>query len=89
VPTISWLSWSFTPKVKFWQRNELTVPRIAQAICENRPFDRLHVFADALEDGGFDDESILNHCRSVGSHGERGWMVDLLLGKVAITVVGR
>src|SRR5262249_52141263 len=47
-----WLAW-----------NDGTVPRIAQAIYEERAFDRLPVLADALEEAGCDNADILAHCR--------------------------
>ena len=66
----SWLSW-----------NDRTIPKMAQAIYEDRAFDRLPILADALEDAGCDDQEILDHCRSNGEHVRGCWVVDLLLGK--------
>jgi hypothetical protein len=37
--------------------------------------------ADALEDVGCTDASILEHCRSGGEHARGWWVVDLLIGK--------
>jgi len=66
-----WLAW-----------NDGTVPRIAQAIYDERAFDRMTILADALEDAGCTDQDILGHCRSGGEHVRGGcWVVDLLLGK--------
>jgi hypothetical protein len=66
----SWLRW-----------NDGTVPRIAQGIYEERAFDRLPVLHDALLDAGCDNEDILVHCRSEGTHVRGCWVIDLILGK--------
>ena len=65
-----WLAW-----------NDGTVPRITQAIYDERAFDRMPVLADALEDAGCTDRAILDHCRQPGPHVRGCWVVDLLLGK--------
>jgi hypothetical protein len=61
--------------------NDGTVSRIAQAIYDERAFDRMPILADALEDAGCDNADILNHCRGDGPHVRGCWVVDLLLGK--------
>jgi len=61
--------------------NDGTVPRLAQAIYDERAFDRLSILADALEEAGCTDADILNHCRQPGEHVRGCWVVDLLLGK--------
>jgi hypothetical protein len=66
----AWLTW-----------NSGTVGRIAQAIYDERTFDRMPVLADALEDAGCMDQAILDHCRQPGEHVRGCWVVDLLLGK--------
>jgi hypothetical protein len=66
----SWLSW-----------NEGTIPGLAQAIYEDRAFDRLPILADALEEAGCTDPDILGHCRGQGEHVRGCWVVDLILGK--------
>jgi hypothetical protein len=55
--------------------------KLAQAIYDERAFDRLPILADALEDAGCTDADILGHCRSPGPHVRGCWVVDLLLGK--------
>jgi hypothetical protein len=72
VPRIepAWLRW-----------NAGTVPKLAEAIYEERVFDRLPVLADALEDAGCADADILGHCRSGGEHVRGCWVVDLVLGR--------
>jgi hypothetical protein len=54
---------------------------IAQAIYDDRAFDRLPILADALEDAGCDNADILNHCRQPSEHVRGCWVVDLVLGK--------
>jgi hypothetical protein len=72
VPSIagSWLAW-----------NGGAVYKLAEAIYEERAFDRLPILADALEDAGCTDAAILDHCRGPGPHVRGCWVVDLLLGK--------
>jgi hypothetical protein len=65
-----WLSW-----------NDGIVPKLAQAIYDDRVFDRLPILADALEEAGCTNADILNHCRRPGEHVRGCWVVDLLLGK--------
>ena len=61
--------------------NHGTVARIAQAIHDERAFDRLPILADALEEAGCQDADILGHCRHPGPHVRGCWAVDLLLVK--------
>jgi hypothetical protein len=58
-----------------------TIPRLAQAIYDDRAFDRLPILADALEEAGCTNADILDHCRQPGPHVLGCWVVDLLLGK--------
>jgi hypothetical protein len=57
------------------------VRRVAEAIYEERAFDRLPILADALEEAGCDHAEILGHCRGPGDHVRGCWVVDLALGK--------
>ena len=66
----TWLDWK-----------DATIPKLAQAIYDERAFDRLPIFADALEETGCTNADILNHCRSDGAHVKGCWVVDLILGK--------
>jgi hypothetical protein len=66
----SWLSW-----------NEGMIPSLAQAIYDDRTFDRLPILADALEDAGCTERTILDHCHGPGPHVRGCWVVDLILGK--------
>lgn len=54
---------------------------LAQAIYDDRAFDRLPVLAAALEEAGCNDAAILSHCRQAGPHFRGCWVVDLLLEK--------
>jgi hypothetical protein len=66
----------------FWLMwNGGTVPKLAQAIYEDRRFSDLPILADALEEAGCTDNDILNHCRQPGEHVLGCLTVDLLLGK--------
>jgi hypothetical protein len=58
------------------------VTALAQAVYEERAFDRLPVVADALEEVGCTDEGILDHLRLPGSHTRGCWPLDAILGKV-------
>jgi hypothetical protein len=70
---------SVADSVRSWNQN--TIPKLAQAIYDERAFDRLPILADALEDAGCHDADILGHCRQPGPHVRGCWAVDLLLGK--------
>jgi hypothetical protein len=62
-----------------WQN--ANVVWLAQAIYDERAFDRMPILGDALEEAGCDNADILNHCREPGEHVRGCWVVDLLLGK--------
>jgi hypothetical protein len=66
----AWLSW-----------NAGMVRHLAQAIYEERAFDRLPALASALEAAGCDDADILGHCRQSGPHARGCWVIDLVLGR--------
>jgi hypothetical protein len=65
-----WLDW-----------NGRIIPKLADAIYDERRFDDLPILADALEDAGCDNADILDHCRQPGEHARGCWVIDLLLGK--------
>jgi hypothetical protein len=70
----------FCPKVDpAWLTAKVVA--LAQAIYDDRAFDRLPILADALEDAGCTNQDILAHCRQPGEHVRGCWVVDLLLGK--------
>lgn len=58
-----------------------TVVALARGVYEERAFDRLPILADALQDAGCENETILAHCRGAGPHARGCWVVDGLLGK--------
>jgi hypothetical protein len=58
-----------------------TVVGLADAIYNDRAFDRLPILADALVESGCDNPDILRHCRSEGPHARGCWACDLLLKK--------
>jgi hypothetical protein len=66
----AWLQWK-----------DGTIPKLAQAIYDERAFDRMPELADALEAAGCTSEEILAHCRGPGEHSKGCWVVDLVLGK--------
>jgi hypothetical protein len=66
----SWLAW-----------NGGTVMQLTEGIYDDRAFDRLPVLADALEESGCADRTILEHCRGSGPHVRGCWAIDLLLAK--------
>jgi len=62
-----------------WQTS--TVQQLAEAIYQEKAFDRLPILADALEDSGCDNAELLNHFRQPGEHVRGCWALDLVLGK--------
>jgi hypothetical protein len=66
----AWLTW-----------NGGAVGHLAEAIYEDRAFDRLPALASVLEAAGCDEPDILRHCRQSGPHARGCWVIDLLLGK--------
>jgi len=74
------------PAVVAW--NDGTIPRIAEAIYQERRVSnltldpaRLARLADALTDAGCDDDALIQHCREPGPHVRGCWVLDLVLGK--------
>jgi hypothetical protein len=60
--------------------NSGTVPKVAQRIYADRSWDAMPVMADALEDAGCSDATILGHLRAPGPHARGCFALDLLLG---------
>jgi hypothetical protein len=58
-----------------------TVLALAAGICEESAFDRLPILADALEEAGCTEPTLLLHCRREVQHIHGCWAVDLLLAK--------
>ncbi len=57
------------------------IPKLALAIYDDRAFDRLPILADALEEAGCTDSSLLDHLRGHGPHVRGCWALDQLSGK--------
>jgi hypothetical protein len=55
------------------------VRQLAQAIYEERAFERMPILADALEDAGCSDAVVLGHLRGPGPHVPGCWLLDRLL----------
>jgi hypothetical protein len=68
------------PAWRAWQGG--TVVRLAQHIYDHRDFASLPILADALEECGSNNESILDHCRQGGEHVRGCHVVDWALGKL-------
>lgn len=73
-PTVdpAWLTW-----------NDGTIPKLAQAMYENRSFtpEQMGILGDALEEAGCTDFDILHHCRQPEGHVLGCWVVDAMRGK--------
>jgi hypothetical protein len=67
---------AFDPR---WRTSDAVA--LAQAIYDDRAFERLPILADALMDAGCEDEQVVGHCRNEGPHVCGCWVVDLVLGK--------
>jgi hypothetical protein len=55
--------------------------RLAEAIYEEKAFERLPILGDALEEAGCVNQAMLAHCRQEGEHVKGCWVLDLLLAK--------
>jgi hypothetical protein len=58
-----------------------SVMGLAQGIDADRAFDRMPILADALEDAGCDDASVLSHCRGAVNHTRGCWVVEQVLNR--------
>ena len=67
------------PSVNAWSNG--TVRKLAQVIYDGKQWDRLPLLADAMEDAGCEDEAVLTHLRTSGSHNRGDWVVDQILGR--------
>ncbi len=54
---------------------------VAQAIYDDRSFDRLQILANRMQDRGCNYSDILEHCRKPSTHARGCWVIDLVLGK--------
>jgi hypothetical protein len=64
---------------RFWLTP--TVIQLALGVYDERAFDRLPILADALEDAGCTDATLLDHLRGPGPHVRGCFALDLVLGK--------
>jgi hypothetical protein len=62
-----------------WRRP--LVLAMARTIYDEHSFDDVPILADALEEAGCEDETMLEHCRSRGLHARGCWVIDALLGR--------
>jgi hypothetical protein len=58
-----------------------TVIALAHQMYESRDFSAMPILADALQDAGSSNDSILEHCRGSGPHVRGCWVVDLCLSR--------
>jgi hypothetical protein len=59
-----------------------TVLALARQMDESGDFSAVPILADALQDAGCEDETILKSCRAKGNNHVRGnWVVELVLGR--------
>jgi hypothetical protein len=52
---------------------------LAQAIYDDRAFDRIPSLGASLEDASCEDQAILSHCRARAEHVRGCWVVDVVL----------
>jgi hypothetical protein len=57
------------------------IPKLVQAIYQERRFEAMPALAEALRDAGCQDEEILGHCHQRAEHVRGCWLLDELLGK--------
>ncbi|MFO0880949.1 MAG: hypothetical protein U0840_26800 [Gemmataceae bacterium] len=69
----------FDPRWLTWEGGQIV--RFAEAVYESMEFDRMPILADALEEAGCSDETVLEHCRHGGPHVRGCWVLDLVLDK--------
>jgi len=67
---------TFSPQ---WRTD--TAIALARTMYDSREFGAMPILADALQDAECDNDNILSHCRSGGTHVRGCWVVDLVLGK--------
>jgi hypothetical protein len=58
-----------------------TVRQVTQAIYDERRFTEMGILADALEEAGCTDASLLGHCRQGGEHACGCFALDRVLGR--------
>jgi hypothetical protein len=63
--------------LRIWR--DCTVVRLAQAIYQERAWDRMPILGDALEEAACTSAEVPAHCRSGGIHVRGCWVIDWLL----------
>jgi hypothetical protein len=63
------------PADPIWLTSDVVA--LARGIVAENAFDRMPILADALQDAGCTDETVLNHCRSPKAG---NWLIPLLIG---------
>jgi hypothetical protein len=58
-----------------------TVIALANQMYDSRDFSAMPILADALQDTGWENEDVLNHCRHPSEHVRGCWAVDKLLAR--------
>jgi hypothetical protein len=67
-----------SPSLLTWKDG--TLPKLAQAIYDERRFDEMPILADALEEAGCNNPDMVRHCRQQEAVHVRGcWVLDLLM----------
>jgi hypothetical protein len=56
-----------------------TTTALARGMYRSRDFTAMPILADALQDAGCDNDEVLDHCRSPGTHVRGCWVVDQIL----------
>jgi hypothetical protein len=54
---------------------------VAWDCYDRRDFTALPLMADLLEEAGYPDQGVLDHCRSGGPHVRGCWAADLVIGR--------
>jgi hypothetical protein len=72
---------SFTLEPGWLSYEQGVVVRLAEAIYEERAFERMPYLGDALEEAGCHDANLLDHCRREGAHTRGCWVVDMVLAR--------
>ena len=69
----------FDPAWRSWC--DETITHLARATYDEYRLDNLFILADALEEAGCVEPSIINHCRQAGPHIRGCWVLDLILSQ--------
>jgi hypothetical protein len=72
---------SFHKKARVRRRRTSTALALARQMYDSRDFGAMPILADALQDAGCEDATVLDHCRGPGPHVRGCWVVHLVLGK--------